>query len=261
MSVCAVMMARDEADIIEATLRHLRANVDACILLDNASTDETPAIVWGLIEEWGDDWLTYHLDEDIAYYQSRKTTRLAMQAMKAGHQWVLPVDADEIVYANGRTVADLLSGIAPDVMVVISELFNHLATALDDPNEANPIKRLGWRQRGAGALPKVCARLRPDLVITQGNHGAKFQGTGLRAPGLVTRHFSWRSPEQYLRKIRNGQAAYAATNLPDSMGAHWRMFEHATDEAILEHFHSWFFSRDPYADDTLIFDPAPAAGL
>ena len=64
-------------------------------------------------------------------------------------------------------------------------------------------------------------------------------------------------PVSNLGEIRNGQAAYAATDLPESIGAHWRMFENATDEAIVEHYHHWFYSERPDMDGTLIMDPAP----
>jgi hypothetical protein len=78
--------------------------------------------------------------------------------------------------------------------------------------------------------------------------------------GLVVRHFSWRSPEQYLKKIVNGRAAYALTDLPEGTGAHWRMWEGASDEAILAHFDTWFYARDPKSDRSLIYDPTPYHG-
>ena len=60
--------------------------------------------------------------------------------------------------------------------------------------------------------------------------------SALVAGGLVIRHFSWRSEEQYLRKIRNGQAAYAATKAGVHMLtrhlAHRLAREHITVNAI-----------------------------
>jgi hypothetical protein len=90
-----------------------------------------------------------------------------------------------------------------------------------------------------------------------GNHSASFDGCGLTVPGLVIRHYSWRSEEQYLRKIRNGERAYAATTMPETTGGHWRMFAGAEDQAVRDHFWRWFHTSDPYADSSLIFDPAP----
>jgi hypothetical protein len=97
-------------------------------------------------------------------------------------------------------------------------------------------------------------------VIEAGNHGATTSGTALRSGGLSVRHFSWRTPEQYVRKIRTGAEAYRATNLPAHTGAHWRTWDDATDDQLAEHFRTWFWSPDPRADSSLIYDPAPLRG-
>lgn len=259
MSVCAVMLVKDERDVIGPVLAHLDAQVDAIIVSDNGSTDGTRQ---ALDEFAGDRPHVLILDDDeVGYWQSRKTTDLAQIAWLHGHSWVVPCDADEVWYANGRRLGAFLDGIPPDVQIVTAELYNHLPT-LDDLNDPNPLTRITWRQRERAPLPKVAARLDASLVIHAGNHGASYEDeTGRRhaltAPGLVVRHFSWRSPEQYLRKIRNGEAAYAATSLPQDLGAHWRAFAGKPDEAVIDHFRRWFLVEDPASDRSLIYDPAP----
>lgn len=286
MSTAAVMLVKDEADIIGYTVEHLLGQVDHVIVADNGSTDGTKDILGRIQESVSDGGfrLTLIDDDNPAYYQSQKTTELAMLALEAGHSWVVPCDADEWWYAtDGRRLADFLDGLAPDVQIVEALLYNHIPTALDPPAECaacgstgfrsrrdgihclqchgevapSPFRRLGWRKREHGALPKVAARLRPDLVIEPGNHGASTQGTALRSGGFAVRHFSWRSPDQYVRKIRNGERAYAATDLPPSLGTHWRMWEGQPDEALEDHFRTWFWSSSPTADSSLIYDPAP----
>lgn len=277
MSVAAIMLVKDEADIIEPVVRHLLANVDEVIVADNGSTDGTREILHDLKTSYPSELI---VGEDIepAYYQSEKTTKLAMDALRLGHEWVIPCDADEIWYADGRPLKEFLAGLSPDVMIVEAEMHHHIPTAEDAPSwdvagiaeteegeavaagynllpKANPFERIGWRKRAAAALPKVAARLRPDLIIEAGNHNATVDGNALRSGGLHLRHFSWRSPEQYLRKIRNGEAAYAATSLPKDVGNHWRMWQGYPDEAILDHFERWFYSKNPRADETLIYDP------
>jgi glycosyltransferase involved in cell wall biosynthesis len=286
------MLVKDEADIIAATIEHLLGQVDEIIVADNGSTDGTLEILAGYPAGYP---LEVQLDTELGYWQSRKTTQLAMEALARGHQWVVPCDADEFWYAPDlRPISDFLAGLAPDTQVVKAPLFHHLPTALDPPAdcevcensgvavgerhgettidlvedpcsaceglvEPNPFKRIGWRKREQGALPKVACRLRPDLVIEAGNHSATTSGTGASSSGLVVRHYSWRSAAQYVRKIRNGAAAYAATTLPQTTGEHWRMWDDKPDEALVDHFNAWFHSGDPYADDTLIYDPAPLA--
>jgi hypothetical protein len=186
-------------------------------------------------------------------------TQLAQRALREGHAWAIPADADEVWYVASdpdRRIADWVAGLAPDVHLVRAELYNHIPTALD-PEDENPYKRIGWRKREPGPLPKVACRLHPGLVIAAGNHSASYPGPALKGAGLVVRHFSWRSPEQYAHKIEIGVEAYRESGLPEEIGLHWRMWEGATREQIVEHYMVWFYSANPKADDSLIYDPAP----
>lgn len=250
------MLVKDEADIIGWNLDWLLTQVDFVYAQDNASTDGTREILGR--RSASNDRIQVVDDFETGYWQSIKTTDLAQEAYANGHDWVVPVDADEFWYATDqRTIKQYLEGMAPDVMMVEAELFNHIPSASDDKTEPNPFERICWRQREKGALPKVACRTRPDLVIEAGNHSARVAGQALKAGGLCVRHFSWRTRDQYLRKIRNGQRAYAATDLPWSTGEHWRMWAEHPDEAIRDHFTRWFYTEQPEQDPTLIYDPAP----
>lgn len=253
------MLVKDEADIIEFTIRHLMGQVDVVYVTDNMSLDPTADIAKRLQPEYGFDRIKVGWDEEVGYYQDAKTTDLARRAMLDEHEWVVPCDADEWWYSPGReSIKEFLAGLAPDVAFVTADLYNHLPTAIDPEQEPDPFKRIGWRQRSHGALGKVACRLRPELEIGMGNHSAWAPGTGMTVPGLVIRHFSWRTPEQYLRKIRNGEAAYAAAGAARAgFGDHWRAFEGKPDVAVTDHFNTWFHVVDPTADSTLIYDPAP----
>jgi glycosyltransferase involved in cell wall biosynthesis len=255
------MLVKDEADVIGHTLNHLLTQVDHVIVSDNLSTDDSRDIVSTVGGE-NPGRVTMLVDDDVAYYQSIKTSSLALRAFHMGHDWVIPCDADEVWYSNdGRAIRDYLAGVAPDVRVIQAALFNHLPTLDDDVTIENPLKRIQWRQRERAPLWKVCARTGPGLFIDMGNHSAQFEGTGLTVQGAIEiRHFSWRSADQYLRKIRNGEAAYAATNLGEEFGAHWRMFKDVDDDAVRDHFLRWFLIDDPVADG-LVLDPAPTGTL
>ncbi len=258
--VCAVMLVKDEADIIETTIRHLLWHVDEVIVADNMSTDGTREILHNISSVHPRVGVLD--DEEVGYYQDRKTTALAMRAFQKNHRWVLPCDADEIWQHNDPSIAirDYLAGLGPDAAILNVPVFNHICTRLDDSYIENPVKRIKWRQRQKG-MNKIIARLRPDLFIEMGNHSARTNGKVLTVDApLNIRHFSWRSEDQFLRKILNGRAAYAATNLSPMYGVGWRVYEGASDEAIREAFREHFVIQQPETDHTMIEDRAPLRG-
>jgi hypothetical protein len=118
-----------------------------------------------------------------------------------------------------------------------------------------------WRDPKPGALPKVAFRWQPGVVVHQGNHGVDTTYARVNVPDLLeVRHFPYRTAQQFVAKARQGAAAYAATDLPESAGAHWRLYgqvlaEHG-EEALADHYRRHFWHLIP-VDSGLIHDPAP----
>jgi hypothetical protein len=254
--VVAISMCKDEADIVEHSVRRMAAQVDALIVADNGSTDGTRGILADLQRDLP---LTVLDDPEPAYYQGEKMTALASRAADAGADWVIPWDQDEVWYSPfGDRIADVLASHS-GFTIALAQLFDHIATA-EDPAGTDPIQTIGWRRRTSGPLPKVACRPRAAVTIHQGNHGAEFGATS--AGTLVVRHFPYRSAEQFVSKVRNGAAAIAATNMPEDSCAHWRRYGALLDahgpEVLHDVFRQWFWSPDPGSDDSLIFDPCPA---
>lgn len=269
MSVAAIMMVKDEGDIIEATIGHLLNEVDGIIVADNLSTDGTYEKLLNFAEAWPDR-VEVRRDEEVAYYQSDKMTMLAHYAKGHGYDWVVPCDADEIWYSPFGTLSDVLGGLDQRYLFAEATLLNHLATGLDDAHDPNPVTRLGWRLEQMNALPKIACRAMFGLRIGMGNHDAETTSrvssnhTHVVTGQLYAHHFPWRSEQQFVSKISNGAIAYAATNLDPGFGAHWRGFGLPTDEGFLDRVRAWYwdwgYRQDPGAPHdggAMVYDPAP----
>ena len=252
MTVFGICLAKDESDIIAATVGHMLTQVDEVIVADNMSTDGTGEILAGL-------GVKVVEDRDPAHYQSRKVTALASVARGMGADWVVPFDADEVwLSAFGGTVKDALEAIPDDWLVAAATLYDHVPTGTD-PQDPNPLRRMRHRRPDPLELPKVAARCRDGLVIEDGNHGARYDFRPAHLPGqLVVRHFPYRSAEQFVAKVRKGAAALAATDLPADTGAHWRgygaILEAQGEDACVGIFREHFWQPDATG---LIYDPVP----
>lgn len=265
--VWAVSMMRDEVDVAGAVVRHMaEEGVDGIIVADNRSVDGTRAELEAAkadVEARLGILVLVVDDPEVGYYQADKMTALAADAASHGATWIVPFDADELWWHPRDRVAVVLRDFPLEVRVVDAEIVNYFATAIDPPVDSGcPFEVLQWHQRKPGMLPKVAFRWAPNARIGQGNHDVLFVDES--APGHVfglrIAHFPYRSAEHFERKARNGAEAYAATDLPEHQGAHWRSYgqlleaygPEALHRVYREHF--WFHSP---VDSGLVHEPAP----
>lgn len=209
MTVCACLLVKDEEDVIEYTVRHLLAQVDHVMVVDNLSTDSTREIlkrVGGDVRKPGIGTLDVWDDEEPGYYQADKMTAFAQRAHAEGYDWFIPCDADEYWYSPFGRIADVIADLEerePQALFLHARMLNHVVTSLDPPEEPNPFRRIGWRLIAENALPKVACRTGPALRIGMGNHeawnvGAVHTARQVAVDGqLVIHHFPWRSEEQF----------------------------------------------------------------
>ena len=225
-SVWAVMMVRDELDVLPHVLTHtLAQGIDRILVADNLSRDGSTDL---LRRRAADDRRIVVLeDREPAYYQSEKMSNLARLAWWGGADWVLPVDADEFWFARDTTVAEHLRASAG---ARVYGALHHMVPTVADPAD------LVGAEFVVDATPsfpaKVAFRSHPAVMLSPGNHDATRVGPGL--PGLFVAHAIYRGPGQIRRKVRQGAAAYAvARPLPGQpLGAHWTRGARLDDDTV-----------------------------
>lgn len=256
VKLTAIGMVKDEADVIERTLRHLLdQGVDEILLLENASTDGT----WEIVRDLRDAGLPLivYPDAEVGYFQSRKMSNLAQVAYSRRADWIIPFDADELWTAPGRLRSYL--EIVPESVGVL-EFPNHNHYRTDADPGGHPFDAMVWRSADPLPLGKVAFRAGDGgAIVGAGNHDV-LRVPGRRAPAALAmiHHYPYRSEEQFIRKARNGSAAYAATDLPRSTGLHWREWGETLETHGEDGLRTWyreaFTFRNPLASG-LVLDP------
>lgn len=231
-----ITMVKDEEDILPKVLLHLLGEgVDHLIVADNLSTDETPFQLEAIRNDYPER-LTVLQDEEVAYYQSRKMTVLAERAGEMGADWIVPFDADEFWCSRYGSLSEVFANVEPHVGVLAARMWEQFGDK---------------RSRCAKTLPKVAFRYTPGCVVAQGNHSVGGVPGAVAWDLIDVREFQYRSLEQMKRKVRNGKAAYDATDLPLSEGAHWRQYGAMSDGDIEAVWAGILLRED------LIYDPIP----
>lgn len=226
----AITMVKDEADIIGYTIEHLLAQgVDKIICYDNMSTDETPRILDRYHPK-----VQVFADREYGYYQADKISRLARNAYYDSADWVLPFDADELIYPTDQnlTLATFFATRPYETGIINITGYDYLPRP-DMPDQPNPYLQFEWRRENSQTYPKVAFRAHQKAEVHMGNHGVSHI-PGETHGGLTLAHIQYRSYDQMCRKLRNGKAVYDATDLDGGQGTHWRTGGGQTDQQMAD---------------------------
>jgi hypothetical protein len=212
MKLVGITCIKNEADIIEPFLRHNLRYLDAMLVMDDNSSDQTLPIISRLITEG----LPVHLCPIIspdAYRQSEISTQLMREAAKHHRaDWVFVLDADEFIGApSGRLKMPPPEGAHP----VRLPWKTYCAQKTDDASEANPVLRIVHRLKNEPvdskiAIPGPLAK-DPAAMVAPGNHFLMLRDRRIQDEAisdLWLAHFPVRSFAQYCVKISTKRLRY-----------------------------------------------------
>jgi hypothetical protein len=280
MKLVGVAIVKNEADVVEAFVRHALHHLDRLVVIDHQSDDATPRILAALRDEGLP--LSLHRLEDVAFDHARRmgdALRLALDRHPADAY--LALDADEFLRCESPdALREAIARLPPGAPGYLRWQTQVPAPGAAPADEAHVLRRVTHRfAEEPGAQHKVV--LPRDLLrgggwrIATGNHwllradDTRFEGVDLARIRLA--HLPFRSPAQVVRKAAIGwlghRLAAGAQARARSLNWHWRgIFEHM----LLGRFPRWedlpalaasaYGHENPQPDaapPALVHDPLP----
>jgi Glycosyl transferase family 2 len=209
VKIVLTVLARDEADVIEAMIAyHLNAGVDFVVATDNNSRDGTTEVLEAYARAG-----CLHLIREPAegLRQGEWVTRMArLAAARLDADWVINSDADEFWWPRGGSLRDVLGAI-PRRYGIVTAFWRNFAPRPDDGaffaermtirlSQHAPINDPSSVYR---PVTKVAHRADPEVVVGRGNHGlvgSRFRSLTTWHP-IEVLHFPLRSRAQWLHKV------------------------------------------------------------
>ncbi len=220
MKLVAATRILNEADIVEAFVRHTAAFVDHHVFLDNGSIDGTLEILRNLAGEG--IGITVHQIHSRSYIEAAAGTFLYRRAVEEhGGDWVLFLDTDEFIDDRelDLPLREYLARFAaenPDFSCLSVRLRDYHITPDDAPHTIVPCRMTQCSPLTNNTKVIVRSNLLDRRVeIQPGSHGAKIDG-GQNCPSFAEdklryAHYPTRSPYQWIFKSVSGWAKILAS--------------------------------------------------
>lgn len=262
MKLVAVSVVKNEADIIEAFVRHTAAWVDRHLIFDHQSTDGTREILAELVREGlAVDLFGGQATTNLQQQRSNFLTRLAVAEYAA--DWVFPLDADEILVASDRPTLERVLESGPPNQPLALGLHNFLPAQGDDKTIRNPILRLRYRQRHADGTCKIVVPralgIRPEVSAGKGSHTLFEDERAIearRTNDVWLAHFALRDPVQQMLRIATAELQRLSRGKVHSgLDTHYRLGFQLLSENPEE-----FLAIIEQSSESLVLDPVTYAG-
>ncbi len=232
MKFHALLPVRDEADIIDQSLRHLLGWADAIYVFDTGSVDET----WEIVQEHASrDARVIPLRKDSIYFSDTLLRgwifHQARQKMRNG-DWFLRVDADEFHHIPPPEF--VRTYLRPHETIAWHQYYNfHLTEseriawesgAESRSDRSRPIEeRRRWFTCGPYSEPRLC-RYR-DTMRWPATASFPYNAGYVARERLPIRHYPHRDPDQMnrrclLRAIMTADHDFKLKMLPED--SHWK---------------------------------------
>ena len=266
MRLVLTVLARDEADVIDAQVRfHLNAGVDFVVATDNNSRDGTTEILEGYAREG-----VLHLIHEPAegLRQGEWVTRMArLAAADFGADWVINTDADEFWWPRGGSLKEVLDAV-PRRYGIVRGFWRSFVPRPDDGGSFAERMTVRLSQQAPINDPtsfyrpviKVAHRGDPEVVVGRGNHAlatTRFRTLRTWHP-IEVLHFPLRSRAQWMRKVELQGEAFTKHIERSGTGYHLQGYD-ALQSGRIEQQHGALVVDDDamargLADGTLVVD-------
>lgn len=228
-----IAMVKNEADIIEAFVRHNLCFMDALVIVDNDSVDDTREILVRLQREGLpivllDDPVVGHFQAEIVTAVYRKTVPIFKP------RFVFLLDADEFIVTLSRdALYSQLRALRPGTQAQYRWRTYIPAPEGPEGSWSDPLRSITHRRLDERPWYKPIIVTKPKidmkLNIRQGNHDVRYAGRPLRKVKLqdvTIAHFPVRSIDQFSSKILVGWIANLERNryrLDVAHAIHWKV--------------------------------------
>ncbi len=261
MKIVSMTMVGNENEIIESFVRYTCQFVDEMWIISCCSVDNTLKIIRKLIGEGLPIRLfideEYHISYNQKYIDNKYLKKIALEE---GVNWVIPLDADEFLWANGnpRSVIENL-----DQNYIYEAFWKNYAMADANMQEELfiPKKLQNFKQGFDGnQITKVLIPARhitdKKIILATGHHhayGEEIQTKVIDILGFA--HYPCVNEEQYKLKINGNSISFIAwSNRGNDEGAHinkqrTKIKQGCIREAANE------YGLDQYENIQLICDP------